>query len=176
MDIDKLLASRWPILSVESRYIQELCCKKDINNEVYEAFEKSLDRQEEVIVNNARSTMLYLQGKLIRAWRRFRGQNLKEEETRLVEFQVGREIQLEALQAALFGLEEYAGKYEPKAIMEAVISDYRQMVSRLKKPETLSNEKYELQKEELHIIVMDMGRPEIYKTYRAGNITREQVK
>ncbi|WP_142828313.1 Na+/H+ antiporter [Planococcus soli] len=172
----KMREVRLKALRLERRYIQELRRKKEMTHEVYEAFEKSLDRREEVIANNARSTMLYLQGKLIRAWRRFRGQNLNEEETRLVEFQEGRQIQLQALQSALTGLEDYAGKYEPKEIIEAVISDYKQMVSRLKKPENLYDEKYELQKEELRVIVMDMGRSEIYKMYVAGDITREQAR
>lgn len=163
-------------LRFERKYIQKLRHNKEMNHEVYEAFEKSLDRREEVIAHNARSTMLYLQGKLIRAWRRFRGQNLKEEETRLVEFQEGRQIQLQALQAALGGLEEYADKYKPKEIIEAVLSDYKQMISRLKKPEFLYDEKYELQKEELRVIVMDMGRSEIYKMYVAGDIAREQAR
>ncbi|EMF47721.1 Na+/H+ antiporter [Planococcus halocryophilus Or1] len=147
-----------------------------MKEEVYDAFEKSLNRREEVVADNARSTMLYLQGKLIRAWRRFRGQNSREEETRLVEFQEGLQLQLEALQAALSGLEETAKKYEPKEIIDSVISDYKQMTSRLKKPEALYDEKYELQKEELRVIVMDMGRSVIYKMYVAGEITREQAK
>lgn len=172
----KMREVRLKALRFERRYIQELYRKKEMKQEIYEAFETSLDRREEVLANNTRSTMLYLQGKLIRAWRRFRGQNLKEEETRLIEFQAGREIQLQALQAALSGIEEYAKKYEPKAIVEAVVSDYKQMISRLKKPEALYDEKYELQKEELRVIVMDMGRSEIYKMYVAGDITREQAK
>ncbi|WP_298825851.1 Na+/H+ antiporter [uncultured Planococcus sp.] len=172
----KMREVRLKALRLERKYIQELYRKKEMKQEIYEAFEKSLDRREEVLANNTRSTMLYLQGKMIRAWRRFRGQNLKEEETRLIEFQEGREIQLEALQSALLGLENYAKKYEPKEIVEAVVSDYKQMVSRLKKPESLYDEKYELQKEELRVIVMDMGRSEIYKMYVAGDVTREQSK
>ncbi|WP_223635751.1 Na+/H+ antiporter [Planococcus sp. 4-30] len=172
----KMREVRLKALRLERKYIQELYRKKEMKQEIYEAFEKSLDRREEVLANNTRSTMLYLQGKLIRAWRRFRGQNLKEEETRLIEFQEGREIQLEALQSALLGLENYAKKYEPKEIVEAVVSDYKQMVSRLKTPEALYDEKYELQKEELRVIVMDMGRSEIYKMYVAGDVTREQSK
>ena len=172
----KMREVRLRALKYERKYIQGLHRKKELTGEVYEAFENSLDRREEVIADTTRSTMLYLQGKLIRAWRRFRGQNLKEEETRLVEFHAGREIQLQALQAALQGLEKTAVKYEPKKIIEAVISDYRQMISRLKKPEALYDEKYELQKEELRVIVMDMGRSEIYKMYAAGDITREQSK
>lgn len=172
----KMREVRLKALRFERRYIQELYRKKDMKREIYEAFEKSLDRREEVLANNTRSTMLYLQGKLIRAWRRFRGQNLKEEETRLIEFQAGREIQLQALQSALMKLEEYAKKYKPKEIVEAVVSDYKQMISRLKKPEALYDEKYELQKEELRVTVMDMGRSEIYNMYVAGDVTREQAK
>ncbi|ANU15356.1 Na+/H+ antiporter [Planococcus halocryophilus] len=167
---------RLKALKLERKYVQRQYRNKKMKEEVYDAFEKSLNRREEVVADNARSTMLYLQGKLIRAWRRFRGQNSREEETRLVEFQEGLQLQLEALQAALSGLEETAKKYEPKEIIDSVISDYKQMTSRLKKPEALYDEKYELQKEELRVIVMDMGRSVIYKMYVAGEITREQAK
>ncbi len=167
---------RLKALKIERKYIQEQYQKKEISQEVYDAFEKSLDRREEVVADNVRSTVLYLQGKLIRAWRRFRGQNSREEETRLVEFQEGLQIQLEALQAALAWLEKYSEKYEPKRIINVIISDYRKMTSRLKKPEALYDEKYELQKEELRVVVMDMGRSEIYKMYIAGDITREQAR
>src|SRR5690606_8575706 len=109
----KMREVRLQALKLERKYIQELHRKKEMTGEVYEAFESSLDRREEVNADTTRSTFLYLQGKVIRAWRRFRGQNLKEEETRLVEFQEGREIQLHALQAALQGLDKTAGKYKP---------------------------------------------------------------
>ncbi|MGB6408765.1 MAG: sodium:proton antiporter, partial [Planococcus donghaensis] len=163
-------------LKLERKYVQKQYRNKKMKEEVYDAFEKSLNRREEVVADNARSTMLYLQGKLIRAWRRFRGKNSREEETRLVEFQEGLQLQLEALQAALSGLEETAKNYQSKEIIDSVISDYKQMTSRLKKPEALYDEKYELQKEELRVIVMDMGRSVIYKMYVAGEITREQAK
>lgn len=172
----KIRELRLNALKLERRYIQKQYRKKEMSQDVYDAFEKSLDRREEVIADNARSTVLYLQGKLVRAWRRFRGQNSREEETRLVEFQEGLQIQLEALQAALAGLEKQATVYKPKEIIESIISDYRKMTSRLKKPEALYDEKYELQKEELRVVVMDMGRSEIYKMYVAGEITREQAK
>ncbi|ANU24080.1 Na+/H+ antiporter [Planococcus donghaensis] len=172
----KIRELRLKALKIERKYVEKQYRNKKMKEEVYDAFEKSLNRREEVVADNARSTMLYLQGKLIRAWRRFRGQNSREEETRLVEFQEGRQLQLEALQVALSGLEEIAKKYEPKEIIDSVISDYKQMTSRLKKPEALYDEKYELQKEELRVIVMDMGRSVIYKMYVAGEITREQAK
>lgn len=172
----KIRELRLKALKLERKYVQKQYRNKKMKEEVYDAFEKSLNRREEVVADNARSTMLYLQGKLIRAWRRFRGQNSREEETRLVEFQEGLQLQLEALQEALSGLEAHAKKYEPKEIIDAVISDYKQMTSRLKKPEALYDEKYELQKEELRVVVMDMGRSVIYKMYVAGEITREQAK
>src|SRR5690606_36039786 len=115
-------------------------------------------------------------GKLIRAWRRFRGQYLKDEETRLVQLQMGKEIQLEALLAARDYLEDYEKKADHKELVDAVISDYNQMVSGLQRPESQFNEQFELQKEELRIIVMDTGRAEIARLYTEGDITREQAR
>ncbi|MFC4714365.1 Na+/H+ antiporter [Planococcus dechangensis] len=163
-------------LRAERRYIQRLKKTQGMDREVYAAFEHSLDRREEAIAHNARSTLLYLQGKLIRAWRRFRGENWQEEEIRLVEYQVGREVQLNALEAAVEDMKAHYQKASRKDVVDAVMTDYRKMISRLRKPETLYDERYEMQKEELRINVMDMGRAKIYDMYDAGEITRHQAK
>ena len=163
-------------LRAERRYIQRLKKTQGMDREVYAAFEHSLDRREEAIAHNARSTLLYLQGKLIRAWRRFRGENWQEEEIRLVEYQVGREVQLNALEAAVEDMKAHYQKASRKDVVDAVMTDYRKMISRLRKPETLYDERYEMQKEELRINVMDMGRAKIYDMYDAGEITRQQAK
>lgn len=163
-------------LRAERRYIQRLKKTQGMDREVYAAFEHSLDRREEAIAHNARSTLLYLQGKLIRAWRRFRGENWQEEEIRLVEYQVGREVQLNALEAAVEDMKAHYQKSSRKDVVDAVMTDYRKMISRLRKPETLYDERYEMQKEELRINVMDMGRAKIYDMYDAGEITRQQAK
>ncbi|MGM0899013.1 MAG: Na+/H+ antiporter [Bacillota bacterium] len=163
-------------LKAERRYIERLKKTEGMEREVYAAFEHSLNRREEAIAHNARSTLLYLQGKLIRAWRRFRGENWQDEEIRLVEYQIGREVQLKALEAALENLEAYHKKASRKDVVEAVLTEYRKMISRLRRPETLYDERYEMQKEELRINVMDMGRAKIYDMYDAAEITRQQAK
>ncbi|MDN7246992.1 Na+/H+ antiporter [Planococcus shenhongbingii] len=162
-------------LDTEKNYIKELQ-NKSMDKEVYEAFEKSLERREEIIRQNIRSLTVHLQGKLIRAWKRFRGQYLKDEETRLVNMQIGKEVQLGALQAAVKKLEKYKRNSDDKEIIDSVISDYNQMMSGLKRPEAQYNEQFELQKEELRIIVMDASRAEINRMYEAGDITREQAR
>ncbi|WKA53105.1 Na+/H+ antiporter [Planococcus shixiaomingii] len=172
----KLKEVRIMALKEERKYVEAVKERQGIDQEVYEAFGKSLDRREEAIEKTFRAFTIYLQGKLIRAWKRFRGHYLKDEETRLIKIQEGKNIQLEALQAALQKLEEVAGKDDRKDIVQTVIWEYNRMISGLKKPEALFNENYELQKEELRIIVMDMGRAEIFKMYGDGQITREQAK
>ncbi|MBZ5201923.1 Na+/H+ antiporter [Planomicrobium chinense] len=171
----KLKELRLSALQEERKYIEK-ARSKGLETDVYEAFQKSLSRREEAINHNLRSLSIHLRGKLIRAWRRFRGQYLKDEETRLVQLQMGKEIQLEALLAARDYLEENEKKADHKELVEAVISDYNQMVSGLQRPESQFNEQFELQKEELRIIVMDTGRAEIARLYTEGDITREQAR
>ncbi|MCP2034612.1 CPA1 family monovalent cation:H+ antiporter [Planomicrobium sp. HSC-17F08] len=171
----KLKELRLSALQEERKYIEKVR-SKGLENDVYEAFQKSLSRREEAINHNLRSLSVHLRGKLIRAWRRFRGQYLKDEETRLVQLQMGKEIQLEALLAARDYLEDYEKKADHKELVDAVISDYNQMVSGLQRPESQFNEQFELQKEELRIIVMDTGRAEIARLYTEGDITREQAR
>jgi monovalent cation/hydrogen antiporter len=172
----KLREIRLIALKEERRYVDGLNRKEGMDQEVYEAFEKSLDRREQAIAKNVRAYTLFLQGKLIRAWKRFRGYYIKDEETRLVKVQLGKDIQVEALQAALEKLEELGQKEEIRDIVQAVVSEYKRMISSLKRPESLYNETYEVQKEELRIVVIDKGRAEIFKLYDNGQITREQAK
>src|SRR5690606_32168484 len=111
----------------------------------------------------------------IRAWRRFKGEYLKDDETRLVNLQVGKDIQLEALQKAMDYLVE-ASKDGKEKMASSVIHDYKRMIKGLKTPESHFNEQYEMQKEELRLVIMDMGRSKIYKMYEEGEISREQAK
>ncbi|MDN7228100.1 Na+/H+ antiporter [Planococcus liqunii] len=171
----KLKELRLLALEEERKYIEKVR-SNGMDSEVYEAFQKSLNRREEAIKHNLRSLSVHLRGKLIRAWRRFRGQYLKDEETRLVQLQIGKEIQLKALLAAREFLEEIEKKVDHKELTDAVISDYNQMISGLQRPESQFNEQFELQKEELRIIVMDTGRAEIARLYSEGDITREQAR
>lgn len=171
----KLKELRLKALEEERKYIENVR-SNGMDSDVYEAFQKSLNRREEAIKHNLRSLSVHLRGKLIRAWRRFRGQYLKDEETRLVQLQIGKEIQLEALLAARDFLEEVEKTLDHKELADAVISDYNQMISGLQRPESQFNEQFELQKEELRIIVMDTGRAEIARLYTEGDITREQAR
>ncbi|SDH81951.1 monovalent cation:H+ antiporter, CPA1 family [Planococcus glaciei] len=171
----KLKVLRLKALEEERKYIENVR-SNGMDSDVYEAFQKSLNRREEAIKHNLRSLSVHLRGKLIRAWRRFRGQYLKDEETRLVQLQIGKEIQLEALLAARDFLEEVEKTLDHKELADAVISDYNQMISGLQRPESQFNEQFELQKEELRIIVMDTGRAEIARLYTEGDITREQAR
>ena len=171
----KLKELRLAALEAEKKYIEEIR-GNGMDADVYEAFQKSLSRREEAIKHNIRSLTVHLQGKLTRAWKRFRGQYLKDEETRLVNIQMGKEIQLEALLAAREFLEGYEKTAKHKELADAVISDYNRMISGLQRPESQYNEQFELQKEELRIIVMDTGRATINRLYSEGDITREQAR
>lgn len=171
----KLKELRLAALAVEKEHIEKRQ-KNGLNSEVYEAFQKSLSRREEAIKHNIRSLTVHLRGKLIRAWKRFRGQYLKDEETRLVQIQMGKDIQLEALLAAREFLEEHEKTAGYKELTDAVISDYNRMISGLQRPESQYNEQFDLQKEELRIIVMDTGRAEINRLYTEGDITRDQAR
>lgn len=173
---DKLRDIRLTALDEERAYLNKVNDTTGIEQEVYEAFEKSLDRREEAVSRSIRSMMVYMQGKLIRAYKRTRGQYIKDEETRLVQLEEAKDIQIGALEAALQKLEEIAADKERKDYVQAVITDYKQMISGVQRPELHFNEEFELQKEELRLIVMDKGRSEIYKMYEAGDISREQAK
>jgi Na+/H+ antiporter len=172
----KLQKIRLAAIQIERNYIEEIQRTRKIDPDVYKLFEKSLRRREDAIIKNVRSFTVFFQGKLIRAWKRFRGQYIKDEETRLVKLQTGRMHQIAALEETVRQLEKMAEKEEQKELVETVIFEYRRMISGLKKPEAFYSEQYNIQKEELRIHVIDMGRAEILKMYNEEAITREQAK
>ncbi len=173
---DRMREIRYSALEEERRYIDKLYKDGMIEDGVYDAFDKSLIRREQAISKGIRSIIVFIEGKLARAAKRFGGQYVKDEETRLVKLQKAKDIQLQALEKGLKKLEELAAEYEYKDMIQAVITDYKQMIGGLKRPDSQYNEHFELLKEELRIVVMDKGRSEIYKMYEQGDITREQAK
>lgn len=172
----KMKEIRLMALKAERKYIHEVMENNGMNEEIFETFDKSLDYREEALSNNVRYGTMYLIRKVIRGWKRLRGQYHKYEENRLSKLRLGKDIQLKALQAALEHLEEYTNEHERSDIVYAVILDYKRMINRLKRPTERYNEKNEEQKEKLRIKVMDIERSEIYEMYESGEVNREQAK
>ncbi len=162
-------------LNVERKYIYEAMDKNEMNEDIFETFEKYFDHREEALSSNVRHGTVYLTRKLLRGLKRLKKKNDKCEDGKLGNLHLGREIQLHAMQAALEYLGEYAKGHEKSDITYAVSLDYKRMISRLKRPTEIFNEKNEEQKEELRIKVMDTERSEIHSMYEAGEINREQA-
>jgi monovalent cation/hydrogen antiporter len=172
----KLREIRLLALKAERRYIHEEMVKGGMDQNVFESFEKSLDHREEALANNAQFGILYLIGKMVRGWKKFRGRYPQDRETRIAKLRMGQDIQLKALQAALYGLEKYAKGHERAEMVNIVILDYKRMINVLKTPTAEFNEKREEQKEELRLKVMDIERSQIRSMFESGEINRDQAK
>ncbi|WP_349772306.1 Na+/H+ antiporter [Lederbergia citrisecunda] len=160
-------------LKAERKYIQELIDKKGMDEDVFKAFEKSLNHREEVLSNNIRSRFMYLIGLAFRGLKHFRLHIRKNNNAKL---RLGKQIQIKALQAAIETLEETSKRFEKNDMVYEVILDYKRLIERLKKPSVRYNEKIEEQKDELRIKVMDVERSKIHEMYQAGEINREQAR
>lgn len=169
----KITEVRLMALKSERKYIHELMESNGMTEDVFDVFERSLDYRAEALSINLHSGALYLIGKIIREWKHFSGHYRKNEETKLAKLRIGKDIQLKSLEAALQHLEKYAKEHERTDIVFVVISDYKTMINRLKRPTSIFNEKNEEQKEELRIKVMDIQRSEINGMYESGKIVRE---
>ncbi|MBU3158181.1 Na+/H+ antiporter [Clostridium frigoris] len=169
----KITEVRLMALKAERKYIHELMENNGMTEEVFETFERSLDCRAEALSISLSSGALYLIGKIISEWKHFSGHYRKNEETKLARLRIGKDIQLKALGAALKHLEKYAREHEKSDIVFVVISDYKTMINRLKRPTSIFNEKNEEQKEELRIKVMDIQRSEINRMYESGEILGE---
>lgn len=173
----KIRGIRLLALKEERRFIQQAMDNDDMDEGVFEVFEKSLDHREEILSNNVGSGIKYILGRLFRGWfRHFRGPLQKDNETRLSKLRVGKEIQLKTLKVALEFLKDYKEEFDRPEIVQAVILDYKRMIGRLKRPTARFNEKSAEQKEELRIKVMDIERSEIHRMYEVGDISREQAR
>jgi CPA1 family monovalent cation:H+ antiporter len=87
-----------------------------------------------------------------------------------------REIQINAMYAAVSELEEYAKTLEQPDYVYAVILTYKRMLKRFNRPENHNTEELEEQKEELRLSVLDAERTEIRRMYEAGEISVAQDK
>ncbi|PLT29686.1 Na+/H+ antiporter [Peribacillus deserti] len=175
--LQKMKEIRLLALKVERKYIHAQMHKGVLDEDMFESFERSLDYREEALSYNVQSGFLYLIGKMMRGWRRYRGHIPEDRETRIAKFGMGREIQLKALQTALKSLKEYEAEHQRRAKMvHTVILDYKRMINRLRRPTITYNEKKEEQKEELRLKVMDVERSEIRRLYESGDINRDMAK
>lgn len=162
-------------LKTERSFIKRLKENGEMDRKIFKAFEKSFDRREEVASDNIRSFSLYLQGKLRRAWNRFKGSAI-EVNRKPKSFPEGQEYQLQALQAAVKELEKLAEDKGDDDLLHEVITEYRHKIARMENPDQTIADKYEIQKEVLRIRVLDVGRSEIFRLYEYGSISREDVK
>lgn len=162
-------------LKTERSFIKRLKENGEMDRKIFKAFEKSFDRREEVASDNIRSFSLYLQGKLRRAWNRFKGSAI-EVNRKPKSFPEGQEYQLQALQAAVKELEKLAEDKGDDDLLHEVITEYRHKIARMENPDQTIADKYEIQKEVLRIRVLDVGRSEIFRLYESGSISREEVK
>ncbi|HZG14473.1 MAG TPA: Na+/H+ antiporter [Candidatus Bathyarchaeia archaeon] len=163
-------------LKAERQYIQKVMDQDGMDPAVFERFEKSLDYREEALCTTPRSGGMYLLGKVTRAWKHLIGLYDREEKgSRYIPLQIGRDIQLHALQAAHQRLGEYAKHVEKEEVVHAVMADYKRLIERFRRHTLPFNEKSDEQKEELRIKVMDIERSEIHRMYESGDISREQA-
>jgi Na+/H+ antiporter, bacterial form len=173
-DQRKMAEIRLIALKAERKYIYELMDKGEVNEAVFEAFDKSFDYREEAFLHNTRQDTMYLIRKLIRWSKRFYGNYRKQKDTKLNNLRLVKNIQLKAFQAAIKSLEEYVKSHDGSEVAQMVILDYKSMINRLKGTIVKYNEESIEQKEELRIKAMDIERSEIRKMYELGEITREQ--
>lgn len=173
---EKITEVRLMALKVERKRIHEIMKNNEMDQRLYETFEKALDHREEALSSSARFGAMYLTRKVIRDLNRFSGRYVIQEETKLSKLRLAKNIQLMASQAALEYLEEYSKEHDNSNIVYSVILDYKRIINKLKRPAARYNEKTEEQKEELRIKVMDIERSEINRMYESGEISKDQAK
>lgn len=163
-------------LRAERKYIHDLMAENQMEQEVFETFEKSLDHREEILSNNFSTGAKYILGKAFRGWNHFRGKHHRTVEINQEKLRLGKHIQLKAFQAAIVTIKDYANESESPDIAQAVILDYKRIMNRLKEKAATNYEKREEQKEALRLMVMDVERQEIHRMIVAGEINKEEAK
>lgn len=167
----KMTEVRLSALKAERNYIHETMRTGGMSQEMFEAFDKALDLREEALSKTVRARFSFLIGRAVRDWRR---STRKDNEFAIL--QLGRDVQLQALQTALEYLQDRAKRTGHDSIVDTVILEYKGIINRLKGSAAHFNEQSEAQKEELRIQVMDAERAEIHSMYEAGSINWEQAR
>ncbi len=177
VELDVKTEIRIKAVKAERRYIQSLMDKNKIDEELFCTFERSLEYREEALAGSLQSGTLYLVGRMLRKWKKVRKFYRKDKELAIVKLEKGKDVQLQAMQAAIDFLKDYAEEMEElKQQIHAVILDYKLMMERLRTSSRNYDEIQEEQKEELRIKVLDVERAEIQSMYESGEINRDQVK
>lgn len=169
--LGKITELRRAALKVERGYIQQAMEAGSMDKDMFEAFEKALDLREEKLSQSGRARFFFLVDSAVRDFRRakrkYKAYAMKTE---------GRDIQLQAMQAALEHLQGLKKGNESDNLLQSVILNYKRAIARLKGASAQFNEKSEAQKEELRLLVMDAERAEINLMYVNGDIHREQAR
>lgn len=177
VELDVKTEIRIKAVKAERRYIQSLMDENKMDEELYRTFERSLEYREEALAGSLQSGTLYLIGRMFRKWKKVRKFYRKDKEYAIAKFEKGKDVQLQAMKAAIDFLKEYAKEMEElKKQIQAVILDYKLMMERLSSSSRDYDEIQEEQKEELRIKVLDVERAEIQSMYESGEINRDQVK
>lgn len=177
VEMDVRTEIRIKAVKAERRYIQGLMDENKIDDNLFHTFEQSLEYREEALAGSLQSGTLYLVGKMFRRWRKLRKFSSKEKELVIAKIGKGKDVQIQAMKAAIEFLENYASEVEElRGQIQAVILDYKMIIERLSTSAVKYDEKQEEQKEELRIKVLDVERSEIQSMYESGEINREEVK
>ncbi|MGG6311597.1 Na+/H+ antiporter [Paenibacillus macerans] len=169
--IGKMSELRLAALKVERNVIHQTMRTGGMSQEMFELFEKALDLREETLSQSGRARFSFLVGSAVRDFRR-----AKRKHNDYAMESVGRDIQLQALQAALGHLQGLDQGSGPDNALHFVVMEYKRAIARLKGASAHFSEKSEAQKEELRLLVMDAERAEISRMYEDGSINREQAR
>lgn len=172
----KIMEIRLLGLKAERKYIHDLMEDNQIDQEVFDTFEQSLEHREEMLSTNVSSGAKYIIGRAIRGWYQFNGKHRKETGLNSDKLRLGKHIQLKAIQAAIATIKDYSVTSETPDIAQAVILDYKRILSRSKEKAVTNYEIREEQKEALRLMVMDIERQEIHSMLAAGEISSEEAK
>ena len=163
-------------INLQRKYINNIIAKDGIDTIVANTLTKILDMREEVLEYNLRSGMSHFFKRVLYAFLRLRRKNNKKADYQFDYLITVREIQLNAIDAAIVGLEEYAKMQEHPDYVYSVILDYEIMRKYFKRANMKGKAIIEEQKEELRLKVLDTERAEIRKMLEAGDINSAQGK
>ncbi|KAB7671784.1 Na+/H+ antiporter [Bacillus sp. B1-b2] len=173
---EKVMEIRVLALKHERKLIQKLYDDHEIEEEMYKIFTGALDYREEALSSNFHSGTKFLFGKIMRGWGRFAKKSKRGKNGRKEYHRIGRDIQLQTLQATVQYLEQLRTESKDDYMVQLVELDYRRVLDRLSKQPEKYNERIQEQKEELRLRIVDEERSIIQQLYESGEINRDQSK
>ena len=163
-------------LNFQRKFVNNLLSNGKIDRTIFDSVTGYLDYREETVEVDFRAGIKTFLRKTKHDFSHSIMKHHRHESAESEQFTLIRDVQIQAMRAAMAALEEYAKTQEQPEFAYAVILEYQRILMRFNRVGEHNKERVEEQKEGLRLMALDAERAEIRKMYEDGEISNAQEK